>query len=112
MFFLQIIAEEEPESPPLNYELDMATSSASSAKIETNVVAVASEQQPNGLEDQERRTRIALLENQQAELETEIRLLKQCSKSFNRSSPYVTKSCPNSKSPISSKLMSINPTME
>ena len=80
MFFLQIIAEEEPESPPLNYELDMATSSASSAKIETNVVAVASEQQPNGLEDQERRTRIALLENQQAELETEIRLLKQCSK--------------------------------
>ena len=58
----------------------MATSSASSAKIETNVVAVASEQQPNGLEDQERRTRIALLENQQAELETEIRLLKQCSK--------------------------------
>jgi len=76
---LHIIAEEEPESPPLNYELDMATSSASSAKIETNVVAVASEQQPNGLEDQERRTRIALLENQQAELETEIRLLKQCS---------------------------------
>ena len=58
----------------------MATSSASSAKIETNVVAVASLQQPNGLEDQERRTRIALLENQQAELETEIRLLKQCSK--------------------------------
>ena len=64
----------------MNYELDMATSSASSAKIETNVVAVASLQQPNGLEDQERRTRIALLENQQAELETEIRLLKQCSK--------------------------------
>ena len=67
----------------MNYELDMATSSASSAKIETNVVAVASEQ-PNGLEDQERRTRIALLENQQAELETEIRLLKQCSKFFLR----------------------------
>ena len=62
----------------MNYELDMATSSASSAKIETNVVAAS--QQPNGLEDQERRTRIALLENQQAELETEIRLLKQCSK--------------------------------
>ena len=57
----------------------MATSSASnSAKIETTVVAVS--EQPNGLEDQERRTRIALLENQQAELETEIRLLKQCSK--------------------------------
>ena len=34
------------------------------------------------------------------------------SKPFNRSSPYVTKSRPNSKSPISSKLMSINPTME
>ena len=33
-------------------------------------------------------------------------------KSFNRSSPYVTKSRPNWKSPISSKLMSINPTME
>ena len=57
----------------------MATSSASSAKIETSVV-VADSQQPIGLEDQERRTRIALLENQQAELETEIRLLKQCSK--------------------------------
>ena len=70
----------------------MATSSASSAKIETNVVAVASEQQPNGLEDQERRTRIALLENQQAELETEIRLLKQCSK-FLRWQPSSVKEC-------------------
>ena len=36
----------------------------------------------NDLESQERRTRIALLENQQAELETEIRLLKQCGKSL------------------------------
>ena len=82
--FFQIIAEEEPESPPLNYELDMAAALASA----TSVSAVSADlsgnakSPTNDLESQERRTRIALLENQQAELETEIRLLKQCGKSL------------------------------
>ena len=93
----QIIAEEEPESPPLNYELDMAAALAASATSEvhqltscqTGSASVSADLSSNNaksptndLESQERRTRIALLENQQAELETEIRLLKQCGKSL------------------------------
>ena len=95
--FFQIIAEEEPESPPLNYELDMAAALAASATSEvhqltscqTGSASVSADLSSNNaksptndLESQERRTRIALLENQQAELETEIRLLKQCGKSL------------------------------
>ena len=87
-FFFQIIAEEEPESPPLNYELDMAAALASATSVSAVSATVSADlsgnakSPTNDLESQERRTRIALLENQQAELETEIRLLKQCGKFY------------------------------
>ena len=53
-----------------------------SASVSADLSSNNAKSPTNDLESQERRTRIALLENQQAELETEIRLLKQCGKSL------------------------------
>ena len=57
----------------------MAAALASATSVSADLSGNA-KSPTNDLESQERRTRIALLENQQAELETEIRLLKQCGK--------------------------------
>ncbi len=51
-----------------------STNSAKSSGVEESSAKVVTF---DNLASQERRTRIAFLENQQAELETEIRLLKQ-----------------------------------
>ena len=70
----------------IDQEIDMATNELSGStgglKTEEGSSTDSAKNQPKvtfekDLEGQERRTRIAFLENQQAELETEIRLLRQ-----------------------------------
>ena len=88
----------QSNSQSLDQELDMATNSvgsdADSKKVNANGGSHSSpsnsvhnlespKSKLDELVEQERRTRIAFLENQQAELETEIRLLKQNGKSSN-----------------------------
>ena len=89
MFFKSYIFFFQFSAKSIDQEIDMATNETSSTKTESKTedsVDSAKNQTKvtfeKNLVSQENRTRIAFLEMQQAELETEIRLLKQNGKNI------------------------------
>ena len=77
--------------PNLSIEIQAQSKTMQEVEGKTNNLPDGGDSSKNSLCEQERRTRIAFLQNRQAELETEIRLLKQSTDPFMEqpSSPFV-----------------------